>query len=966
MDFKNVKVKDYFDIHDYYTKQYGIDNTIILMQVGSFHECYGTDLHGTDIIKIANLLEISHTKKNKNKNLSKSNPRMIGFPVYVIDNWVEKLIKLNFTVIVFDQTTLPPNPKRGLKEIYSPATYFEKNFTYNVQQNNYLTVLYFKIMYDNFNNINLISAITSYDITTGKGTIYENYSNTLDPLESLDEIGNILDSNPSKQFLIYFDNPLKLLYNKMSHQEILNYLLINNEHIIDDLEKIDKKTYQKKLLSKIFDIKNNNQIFDKLDISTMHYAVITLCLILNYIMKQQPLLIRKLQKPIIYSPKNKLYYGNKPIEQLDIISNNKSLFNIIDNTGTSMGKRLLRHEILNPIINTKELKTRYKHIKLIINDCEDIYSILKNISDLSRLLRKIQVNKITPNEFFILYQSLNYIKNLDNDIINNIIELNKNIPELNEIITFITNIFDLDYLSELNFYNYTEESKSLFKKKYNTNIDDYVFKINNNNKYIETLAKKLSDLIIDKRNTNKVIIKTNDRDGTYLLVTNRRYKMIIQQIKNKKINSLKILDTEIEIKDLNFIPISSKPNCNIKIITPKISNLSNQLVSYKSSLAKLTKELFYSVMDQFIDFNLIIIKIINKIEYLDFINSGALTAKKNGYCCPKVIKSRTSYFKAKQLRHPIVENLFTDTEYMPHNIELGGKTKHNGIILYGINGSGKSTLMKSIGINIILAQIGYFVAAKSFTYSPYKSIFTRIRGNDNLFKKMSSFYVEMAELRAILQRNNKNTLVLADEMCRGTEEKSANIIVTYMLELLAKNKCSFITATHLHTLTDLPSIKKLNKVSLNHISIDYDEVNHNLIYSRKLLEGAGTKFYGLQVAKFLINNSIFNDRTFEIEQEYKTYIENINLNQKNRYNSNLQIIKCYICNKQKNLEIHHINWQKNCNKYIVIDKPHIKRNSQANLVCLCRKCHDKVDSNKIIINGWTDSIKGKYLNYSFS
>lgn len=972
MDIQNVKVKDYFDLHNYYVEQFGEEKTIVLMQVGSFHECYGTDLHGADVPKIANLLEISYTKKNKNKGLSKTNPRMIGFPIYVIDNWVEKLIKLNFTVVVFDQTTPPPNPKRGLREIYSPATYFEKNFNYNVKQSNNLSVLYFKIILDNFNKVNLISAITSYDITTGKGNIFENYSNSNDYLASLDEISNVLDSHPSKQFIIYFDNPLELDYYKMNKNDILDYLSIDKDKtlFLKDLNKMNKKKHQKNILSKVFDLESNNQIFDELGISMMHYAVITLSLILNYIEKQQPLLMRKLQRPKIYSPETKLYYGNKPIEQLDIITNNKqnkSLIDIIDNTGTSMGKRFLRQEITQPITDIKKLKKRYEDINLLLDESENIYKEIRQISDLSRLLRKIQVKKITPNEFFVLYQSLKFVKELkSNKTINKIINLNENVDKLSKIINHIDSVFNINYLSELNFYNYNEESKSLFIENFNKEVDELVFKINNNNNYIEDLAQQLSDLIIEKKKYNKVIIKTNERDGTYLLITNRRHKMLIQNIKHKKLKKFKVLDMEIEIKELNFVPVSSKSNSNIKIITPKVSNLSSQLFTYKAKLAKLTKELFYTEMDKFIEFNADIIDVINKIEYLDFINSGALIAKKKGYCRPKILKSKSSYFKAKKLRHPIVEDLFTDVEYTPHDIELGEKTKHNGIILYGINGSGKSTLMKSIGINIILAQIGYYVAAKSFTFSPYKSIFTRIRGNDNLFKKMSSFYVEMAELRAILQRNNKNTLVLADEICRGTEEKSANIIVTYMLEQLSNNKCSFITATHLHTLTDLPSIKNLKKVTLNHISIDYDEKNHNLIYSRKLLEGAGTKFYGLQVAKFLINDKKFNKRTFEIEEEYKTNIESINLNQKNKYNSDINIIKCYICDSQKNLEIHHINWQKDCDKYKVIDKPHIKKNSKANLVCLCRKCHDKVDCNKIIIKGWQDSIKGRNLDYCYA
>ena len=161
----------------------------------------------------------------------------------------------------------------------------------------------------------------------------------------------------------------------------------------------------------------------------------------------------------------------------------------------------------------------------------------------------------------------------------------------------------------------------------------------------------------------------------------------------------------------------------------------------------------------------------------------------------------SAYFISDKMRHPIVEYISKDYEYKPQSISLNG----NGILLYGINSSGKSTLMKSIGLNVILAQIGYYVAAESFELNPYKSLFTRISGNDNLHRGLSSFMVEMIELTSILKRNNQNTLMIGDEICRGTDLKSSEIIVTYMLQTLSEAKTSFITATHLHDLTNIPT-----------------------------------------------------------------------------------------------------------------------------------------------------------------
>lgn len=972
MDLKNVKVKDYFDIHQFYEKEFGKGRVIILMQVGSFHECYGTELHGADVPKIANMLEISYTMKDKKKAQSKTNPMMIGFPIYVVDNWVEKLINLNYNVVVIDQVSSPPNPKRAVREVYTPATYFSNSTLETSKNKSFITFINFTLIEDKTNTVNMIIGLACYNVTTGNGYFFENYSNIKDPYLCLDEISNILDSYPPKQYLIHITEGLE--YMKMKLDDIMHYLNISKETTTiipsknEDYVKILKKKEQKKLLAEVYSLTNNNQIFDAINISLYHMACISLCFILSFIKKHQPLLLRKLNLAELILNENKLYFGNKPLEQLDIISDQKKdLFYLLDKTKTNMGKRYLREQLTQPLTNIKKINKRYSDIEKVIklekNSMVLLNESLKEIADIEKLLRKIQTSKIVPNQFYIFYLSFLSIFNMfENKAIRKIAKVKK--KELSVIASIIEKIeetFNIDYMSKCNFYNYVEDTISLFNKNVVPDVDKVVTSINNNNSYIVILAEKLSELIVEKKSGLKMTIRNNERDGTHLLVTNRRHKMLIQQIKNKKIKKIKVIDMDIEISKLTFKETSSKKNCNIKIIIPQINEITNKVNVNKIKLASMNKEYFYKTMDDFLKYNDNFIYMIKKIEYLDFINNGAINATTKGYVKPNIKTAVNSFFDAKELRHPIVEELFEEIEYLPHNIMLGNNTENLGIVLYGINGSGKSTLMKSIGINIILAQIGYYVAAKEFTYCPYSSIFTRIKGNDNLFKRLSSFYVEMAELKAILQRNNNRTLVLADELCRGTEYKSATIIVSYMLEKLTLNNSSFITATHLHNIVELPLIKKLNNVNIKHISVEYDNVSNNLIFSRKLQNGPGEDFYGLKVAKFLLNDDNFNERSKYIEDEYNTSIENMNLNQVNKYNSVLEVKECHLCKSKKNLEVHHINWQKDCNKFYVINKPQIRKNSLANLVTLCRKCHDEVDRNNIMIDGYHDTIKGKKL-----
>jgi DNA mismatch repair protein MutS len=267
--------------------------------------------------------------------------------------------------------------------------------------------------------------------------------------------------------------------------------------------------------------------------------------------------------------------------------------------------------------------------------------------------------------------------------------------------------------------------------------------------------------------------------------------------------------------------------------------------------------------------------------------------------------------------------------------------------------------MKSIGLNIILAQIGYFTASKSFEFMPYKSLFTRITGNDNLHRGLSSFMVEMVELTSILKRNNKNTMVIGDEICKGTEEKSANIIVAYMLKTLSDSNTSFITATHLHKLTNLEVVKSLKNVKAKHLKITCDSQNEKLIFDRQLSDGQGDSFYGLTVAKFLMKDKYFNDRVGEILNEY----DESQSFKKSNYNDDF-MVKCHICSSINNLESHHIIPQKDFDKNNTHKKLiHIKKDNYSNIVTLCDKCHDKIDTSEIIINGWIESSTGKYLDY---
>jgi DNA mismatch repair protein MutS len=297
-----------------------------------------------------------------------------------------------------------------------------------------------------------------------------------------------------------------------------------------------------------------------------------------------------------------------------------------------------------------------------------------------------------------------------------------------------------------------------------------------------------------------------------------------------------------------------------------------------------------------------------------------------------------SFLDLEGLRHPLVESTGTRVAYVQHSVRLDADT--NSWLVYGMNASGKSTLMKATGIAILLAQAGSYVPALKLRFRPFKAIYTRILNHDNLFAGLSSFAVEMSELRDILRQADERSLVLGDEMCSGTESLSAMSLVAAGIEWLSAKRAKFIFATHLH---DLPSILDCAALKLKvwHLRVEYDPVSQKLIYDRTLMPGSGSSLYGLEVAKAM-------DLPLE-------FLEKARLHRKalmkfdggsSSWNSAVKRNLCEICGNPVALEVHHIQERHTAKNGLLPDGTPM--NAAANLVVLCQSCHDKEHVNAII------------------
>ena len=350
-------------------------------------------------------------------------------------------------------------------------------------------------------------------------------------------------------------------------------------------------------------------------------------------------------------------------------------------------------------------------------------------------------------------------------------------------------------------------------------------------------------------------------------------------------------------------------------------------------------------------------------------------------------ESPKSFFDVENLRHVLIEQFVQNELYVTNDICLGKRhsTVHNndtashasshdalsvdnhleendvdGILLYGTNAVGKTSMMRACGVALIMAQAGMFVPCSKFVYKPYRTIFTRILSTDNIFKGLSTFAVEMSELRVILNAADQYSIVLGDELCSGTETESALSIVMTVLERLHEKEVTLLFATHFHELVDFPELQALSRLRLKHLEVYYDKENDCLVYDRKIKDGPGRHSYGLEVCQSLYLSDDFVDRAYEIRKNhFEKHITTLDM-KSTHFNAKKLKGKCEICGiYNKTNEMHHLDEQNRADSRGYIDGL-FHKNHTGNLMTVCRKCHDSLHDHGH--HGPAKSVKAKSSN----
>jgi DNA mismatch repair protein MutS len=552
----------------------------------------------------------------------------------------------------------------------------------------------------------------------------------------------------------------------------------------------------------------------------------------------------------------------------------------------------------------------------------------------------------------------------------------------NEITEFLNYNLDIEICKDLEqFINF---DTNFIKKGIDINLD------NANTTMIESLDKLESireffNNLLEKyekktKTTEYIKLHETEKNNYSLLATKRRCTILKEALKSVvskpiflkyNINSNTNTNTETSNneKEFEFIIVDkNKKDINIdflnqstsnnSVVNPTINELCKNISTMKVQFKEILNNAYASFIQKFISnetkFQFKIEFLIDFITKIDILYNKVYIVNKYGYCKPEIDMSASkSFAKIEGIRHCLIEHLQQNELYVTNDITIGKNDMYNesidGMLLYGTNAVGKTSFIRAVGIAVIMAQAGLYVPCSKFVYKPYDSIFTRILGNDNIFKGLSTFAVEMSELRTILKLATKNSLILGDELCSGTESVSAISIFVAGIQYLSNISSSFLFATHLHEIVDYDEINSLNNVGLFHMSVVYDREKDVLVYDRKLNKGPGTSMYGLEVCKSLNLPNDFLEMANQIRIKHHPNMGSILSLQQSNYNPNVLVNICKLCNKNMATETHHLQHQVNANNNGIIsnkDNLVFHKNHSANLLTICESCHKKIHKDK--------------------
>jgi DNA mismatch repair protein MutS len=1007
-------IKEYLELTKKYSEEYG-ELTLILMQNGAFFEVYAlrdknNNIYGCKLTDFSRICDLNIVERN----MMIDDVQVInaGFKTHLIDKYIKKLQDNGFTIIVYEEEGEDPVKKNKIRNqtgIFSPGTYFYPESDPEQITNN-ICCLWIENIKTSSKNIcknNIFVGVGLIDIYTGYTCINEYNDEYIKNPTTFDDLERFISIyNPSETIIVsnLLNNDISdiVSFINLKSKSVHKIFLLDNDTFskqnknIQRAKNCEKQTYQSELLSRFYKINDLNSFMSIFYENV--YATQAFCYLLDFVYQHNPYLIQKISEPILENTSKKLILANHSLKQLNIIEDDNfrgkysSVSKMLNECITPMGKRKFTNNFLNPVTNEEYLQQEYNIVDaLLCEEGAEEYKVIKvllvQIKDISKIMRQIILQKISPKLLYQLYSTIQTSKILYNFVIGNenlkmylktkINDFDSLINKADNIINYINQVLIIEDCKEID--NITKIEKSFIKNGVDQTLDSKIKTLMDSQDQLEACRSYFSSIISNYESSSKskktskkkpplscqddeeeetkeyVNIHETEKNNFSLLATERRCKILDEIIKNSKSVTLKYYSSFSNVKtDFNLsleLEYNKQSQSKKSISNNQINSLCKNVGLIKVNLIDTVSKVFQTIVKKLQDFQEDVDTISNFITYVDLVYSKALIASKYNYCKPEIVinDSGKSFVRVKDLRHCLIEKIQQTELYVANDINIGDHSIENnvldGILLYGTNAVGKTSFIRALGIAVIMAQAGLYVPASSFEYRPYKYIFTRILGNDNIFKGLSTFAVEMSELRTILRLSDKNSLVLGDELCSGTESISAVSIFVAGIQKLASVGCSFIFATHLHEIITYDEILSLHNVGMRHMTVIYDKEKDCLIYNRKLQNGPGNNMYGLEVCKSLNLPQDFLDNAHNIRVKYHPETGSILDLRGSHFNS--KHIAGGICEKCKlhtAVDVHHLIFQNEADQNGTIKKKGLtfKKNEKANLLNLCEKCHDEI------------------------
>ena len=986
---------EYFKISKEYQDKYG-KHTVLLMQVGSFFEIYGLkDIADTsEINEVAQFCQF--TVSEKKMIYKNSQVLMAGFPDYKLEKYLQKITENNYTAVVFVQEKNEKNTKRIFHGVYSPGTYLSYESENSSQITNNVMCIWFELFkpLHKDNRIthrhkeNLVCGISVANILTGKSYMFEYTTAFYMNPTTFDELERAISMfHPSEVIVISpFENDIV--------RTIANYSGINttvvhygdsNDLSCERVQNCTKQKYINHILSTFYG-DESYQICS--EFNTNAVATQSFCYLMNFIHEHNPNLVKNIAIPVFNNTSDRMVLANHTLKQLNIMDDNtndgknvgqlSSVLTFLNRCCSPMGKRLFRYQLLNPTFNEEWLEKEYSMTEIMRKPdnyiiVSSIRKLLMQVKDVEKTIRQIVLQKIYPSSIYYLFKSIiimQYIMvycteipeimdYLCSDYRGSLIDNQKYNEEMSkEFIKFIKAHLHIDLCKTIQSTNSFDEN--IICTGISETLDGYIAKSQENNRIFMAIREQLNRLMqkhegrftegpgpgVKRNNDSKSLNNTDteyikehetEKSGFSLQITKKRattLKKILSQITEPI-----VITPEISLvpKDIKF---SNATTACDEIEYPLLNKICKELLQLKD---KINKEIAVAYQD-FVrklekDWLPVLENMASFLGKIDVLQCKTYISKEYNYCRPTINKSahnNKSFASAKDLRHVLIEQLQQNEIYVPNDIDIGTQ-EQDGILLYGTNAVGKTSIIRALGIAIVMAQTGLYVPCSQFVYQPYRAIFSRILANDNLFKSMSTFAVEMSELRIILKMANEHSLILGDEVCSGTETESALSIFVTALQELHDKQSSFIFATHFHEIATYDEITALSKMNMKHLSVYYDRELDCLVYDRKLKEGSGNRMYGLEVCKSLYMPEDFLEKAYRIREKYFPDTKGVLSETTSRYNAGKIRGMCEICKENLGEDVHHLREQVEANDDGFIEGFH--KNHPANLINICKKCH---------------------------